>query len=75
MQLLRALYLHIEDQTHLRPSTVAAYRSCAREIVRTHGGDALLGQVNWGRIIAETGKERSPGAWYLFFRFLNWLGH
>jgi hypothetical protein len=75
MTLLRALYLHIEDQTHLAPSTVASYRYDARQIVKAHGGDAQLGQVNWGQVIAVLYPEQTRGAWHLVFRFLNWLGH
>jgi len=75
MQLLRALYLHIDDQTHLAPASVATYRYEARCIVKAHGGDALLGQVNWGRIITEVGAGENLGAWHLIFRFLRWLGH
>lgn len=75
MTLLRALYLHIDDQTHLKPSTVAAYRYDARAIVEAHGGDAPLGQINWAKIIANLYPETNRGAWHLAFRFLDWLGH
>lgn len=75
MSLLRALYLHIDDQKHLSPASVAAYRYDARCIVKAHGGDALLGQVNWGRVITNVGAGSNRGAWCLVFRFLGWLGH
>ena len=75
MTLLRALYLHIDDQTHLAPASIATYRYEARCIVKAHGGDVLLGQVDWGRIIVETYASENRGAWHLVFRFLTWLGH
>jgi len=75
MRLQRALYLYINDQTHLSPATVAAYQYDARCIVKAHGGDPLLGQVDWGRVLVTVYPEANRGAWQLVFRFLAWLGH
>jgi hypothetical protein len=75
MTLLRALYLHIDDQTHLKPSTRAAYRYDARAIAAAHGGDAPLGRINWGKVIATVGDGPNRGAWHLTFRFMDWLGY